>query len=81
VVIQDTISAKMGHLFLYIAQFIAIFAVGFSSIWKLTLLIVVVVPLMSIAGDAYVVSMIGLLKKQAQIAYSETGKVLEEAIS
>lgn len=80
VVVQDAISDKIGHYLHYMARFLAGFAVGFSSVWQLTLLTVAVVPLMAIAGGAYAAAMTGLSKK-SQLAYVEAGKVAEEAIS
>lgn len=80
VVIQDAISDKIGHYLHYMARFLAGFAVGFSSVWQLTLLTVAVVPLMAIAGGAYAATMTGLSRK-SQLAYVEAGKVAEEAIS
>lgn len=62
------------------ARFLAGFAVGFSSVWQLTLLTVAVVPLMAIAGGAYAATMTGLSRK-SQLAYVEAGKVAEEVSS
>ena len=67
----------MGHYLHYMARFIAGFAVGFSSVWQLTLVTLAVVPLM--AGGTYAVIMIGLTGK-SQKAYAEAGKVAEEVI-
>ena len=69
----------MGHYLHYMARFIAGFAVGFSSVWQLTLVTLAVVPLMAAAGGTYAVIMIGLTGK-SQKAYAEAGKVAEEVI-
>jgi uncharacterized membrane protein len=71
---------QIGHYLHYMARFLAGFAVGFSSVWQLTLLTVAVVPLMAIAGGAYAAAMTGLSKK-SQLAYVEAGKVAEEVSS
>eukprot|EP01018_Ginkgo_biloba_P019291 Gb_18150 [translate_table: standard] len=80
VLVQDVICDKVGHYLHYMARFITGFAVGFSSVWQLTLLTVAVVPLMAIAGGTYAAITTGLSKK-SQVAYAEAGKVAEEAIS
>lgn len=59
------------------ARFIAGFAVGFSSVWQLTLVTLAVVPLMAAAGGTYAAIMIGLTGK-SQKAYAEAGKIAEE---
>eukprot|EP00249_Psilotum_nudum_P017807 c26498_g2_i1 orf=1-1242(-) len=78
--VQDAISEKMGHYLHYMARFFAGFAVGFSSVWQLTLLTLAVVPLMALAGGSYAAVMIGLTSK-SQKAYGEAGKIAEEAIT
>ncbi|MCO5555524.1 hypothetical protein L7F22_009069 [Adiantum nelumboides] len=78
--VQDAISDKMGHYLHYMARFIAGFAVGFTSVWQLTLLTLAVVPLMALAGGTYAAVMIGLTSK-SQKAYAEAGRIAEEAIS
>ena len=61
------------------ARFVAGFAVGFSSVWQLTLVTLAVVPLMATAGGTYAAIMIGLTAK-SQKAYAEAGKVAEEVV-
>ncbi|KAH7427129.1 hypothetical protein KP509_10G031400 [Ceratopteris richardii] len=78
--VQDAISEKMGHYLHYMARFIAGFAVGFSSVWQLTLVTLAVVPLMAAAGGTYAVIMIGLTGK-SQKAYAKAGEIAEEAIA
>eukprot|EP00250_Pteridium_aquilinum_P013715 c21526_g1_i1 orf=740-4684(+) len=78
--VQDAISEKMGHYLHYMARFIAGFAVGFSSVWQLTLVTLAVVPLIAAAGGTYAAIMIGLTGK-SQKAYAEAGKIAEEAIA
>lgn len=78
--VQDAISEKLGHYLHYMARFIAGFAVGFSSVWQLTLVTLAVVPLMAAAGGTYAAIMIGLTSR-SQKAYAEAGRVAEEAIA
>lgn len=78
--VQDAISEKAGNYVHYMARFISGFAVGFTSVWQLTLVTVAVVPLIAIAGGSYAVVMIGLTSR-SQKAYSKAGEIAEEAIS
>ncbi|RWR85976.1 ABC transporter B family member 13 isoform X1 [Cinnamomum micranthum f. kanehirae] len=80
ILVQDAIGDKMGHCLRYLAQFIAGFAVGFVSVWQLTLLTVAVVPLIAIAGGTYTIIM-STLSKKGEAAYAEAGKIAEEVIS
>lgn len=59
------------------ARFIAGFAVGFTSVWQLTLVTLAVVPLIALAGGSYAVIMIGLTSR-SQKAYAEAGEIAEE---
>lgn len=59
------------------ARFISGFAVGFSSVWQLTLVTVAVVPLMALAGGTYAAVTVGLTGK-SQKAYAEAGRVALE---
>lgn len=68
---------QMGHCLRYLAQFVAGFAVGFVSVWQLTLLTVAVVPLIAIAGGTYTIIM-STLSKKGEAAYAEAGKIAEE---
>ncbi|KAL2641264.1 hypothetical protein R1flu_008851 [Riccia fluitans] len=80
ILVQDAISEKAGQYIHYMARFAAGFAVGFSSVWQLTLVTVAVVPLIAMAGGAYAVTMIGLTSK-SQKAYAKAGEIAEQAIA
>ncbi|KAK1553755.1 hypothetical protein Q3G72_003142 [Acer saccharum] len=80
ILVQDAIGDKTGHALRYISQFIVGFAVGFLSVWQLTLLTLAVVPLIAIAGGAYTITM-STLSEKGEAAYAEAGKVAEEVIS
>ncbi|CAM6127718.1 unnamed protein product [Calypogeia fissa] len=80
VLVQDAISEKAGNYAHYMARFIAGFAIGFASVWQLTLVTVAVVPLIALAGGAYAVTLIGLTSK-SQAAYTKAGIIAEQAIA
>ncbi|XP_040970649.1 ABC transporter B family member 13 isoform X1 [Gossypium hirsutum] len=77
ILVQDAIGDKTGHAFRYLSQFIVGFAIGFTSVWQLTLLTLAVVPLIAIAGGAYTIIM-STLSEKGEAAYAEAGKIAEE---
>ncbi|KAK6938975.1 ABC transporter-like, ATP-binding domain [Dillenia turbinata] len=80
ILVQDAIGDKMGHALRYLCQFFVGFAVGFTSVWQLTLLTLAVVPLIAVAGGAYTV-IISTISEKGEAAYAEAGNVAEEIIS
>ena len=70
---------QTGHTIRYLSQFIVGFAIGFTSVWQLTLLTLAVVPLIAIAGGGYTIIMSTLTEK-GEAAYAEAGKVAEEVV-
>jgi len=68
---------QTGHTIRYLSQFIVGFAIGFISVWQLTLLTLAVVPLIALAGGAYTIIM-STLSEKGEAAYAEAGKVAEE---
>ncbi|KAJ7542537.1 hypothetical protein O6H91_10G110600 [Diphasiastrum complanatum] len=78
--VQEAIGPKAGNYLHYMARFLAGFAVGFSSVWQLTLLTLAVVPAIAFAGGVYANTMIGLTN-QNQKAYAKAGEIAEEKIS
>lgn len=80
ILVQDAIGDKTGHALRYLSQFIVGFAIGFVSVWQLTLLTLAVVPLIAVAGGAYTIIM-STLSEKGEAAYADAGKVAEEAIS
>ncbi|CAK9180175.1 unnamed protein product [Ilex paraguariensis] len=80
ILVQDAIGDKIGHGLRYLSQFFVGFAMGFISVWQLTLLTLAVVPLIAVAGGAYTVIM-STLSEKGEAAYAEAGKVAEEVIS
>lgn len=71
---------QAGNYVHYMARFISGFAVGFTSVWQLTLVTLAVVPLIALAGGSYAVVMIGLTGR-SQKAYSKAGEICEEVCS
>ncbi|KDP36900.1 hypothetical protein JCGZ_08191 [Jatropha curcas] len=80
ILVQDAIGDKTGHAIRYLSQFVVGFAVGFASVWQLTLLTLAVVPLIAVAGGAYTIIM-STLSEKGEAAYAEAGKVADEVIS
>ncbi|OVA19597.1 ABC transporter [Macleaya cordata] len=80
ILVQDAIGDKIGHCLRYLSQFVSGFALGFVSVWQLTLLTIAVVPFIAIAGGMYTIIMSSLSKK-SEAAYAEASKVAEEVIS
>ncbi|EFJ32986.1 ATP-binding cassette transporter [Selaginella moellendorffii] len=78
--VQEAIGPKAGNYVHYMARFFAGFAVGFTSVWQLTLLTLAVVPAIAVAGGAYAYTMVGLTTKN-QKAYARAGEIAEETIS
>jgi ATP-binding cassette subfamily B (MDR/TAP) protein 1 len=68
---------QTGHVLRYLSQFIVGFAIGFTSVWQLSLLTLAVVPLIAFAGGAYTIIM-STLSEKGEAAYAEAGKVAEE---
>lgn len=68
---------QTGHALRYLSQFIAGFAIGFTSVWRLTLVTLAVVPLIAIAGVGYTLIM-STLSEKGENAYAEAGKLAEE---
>ncbi|KAL3514789.1 hypothetical protein ACH5RR_027506 [Cinchona calisaya] len=67
----------IGHSLRYLSQFLVGFAIGFISVWQLTLLTLAVVPLIAIAGGAYTLIM-STFSQKGEAAYAEAGKIAEE---
>lgn len=68
---------QIGHGLRYLSQFFAGFAIGFTSVWQLTLVTLAVVPLIAVAGGTYTIIMSSLSEK-GEAAYAQAGKVAEE---
>ncbi|KAJ0263269.1 ABC transporter B family member 2 [Hirschfeldia incana] len=78
-VIQDALSQKVGNFLHYISRFIAGFAIGFTSVWQISLVTLAIVPLIALAGGVYAFVAIGLIARVRK-SYIKAGKVAEEVI-
>lgn len=67
----------MGNFIHYICTFIGGFAVGFSSLWKLALVTLAVVPAIAMAGGLYAYAVTGLTSRN-QEAYGNAGSIAEQ---
>eukprot|EP00850_Spirogloea_muscicola_P002385 SM000009S23514 [mRNA] locus=s9:452194:477102:- [translate_table: standard] len=70
----------VGNYLHFMATFVTGFVVGFTLIWKLTLVILAVVPIIAVAGGTYAVVLTGLTSK-GQEAYVQAGGVAEQAVA
>eukprot|EP00850_Spirogloea_muscicola_P019763 SM000198S05334 [mRNA] locus=s198:71017:85178:- [translate_table: standard] len=70
----------VGNYLHFMATFVTGFVVGFTLIWKLTLVILAVVPIIAVAGGTYAVVLSGLTSK-GQEAYVQAGGVAEQAVA
>lgn len=79
IIVQDAISEKVGNFFHFISRFVAGFAVGFSTVWQLSLVTLAIVPLIALAGGLYAFAVTGLMSRSRQ-AYIKAGGIAEEVI-
>ncbi|KAF8114008.1 hypothetical protein N665_0043s0078 [Sinapis alba] len=78
-VVQDALSEKVGNFLHYISRFIAGFAIGFSSVWQISLVTLSIVPLIALAGGIYAFVAIGLIARVRK-SYIKAGEIAEEVI-
>eukprot|EP01137_Pigoraptor_chileana_P035613 Opistho-2@29921 len=79
-VVQEGIGEKVGMFSQTISTFFAAFGLGFWRGYKMTLVMLSVVPVLAICGAA-LAKIISSLSAKGQDAYAEAGSVAEEAIS
>ncbi|KAJ3250915.1 GTPase-activating protein [Boothiomyces macroporosus] len=78
--IQDGIGEKVPLAFSSVATFIAGFVIAFIKSWKLTLVLICVVPLVAISGA--VMNVInGKFQTRILALYSQSGNIAEESIA
>lgn len=77
--IQDAIGDKVGGFLQFFGMFVGGFGVGFGYSWKLTLVILSVVPLMIIGGAVFS-KVIGKATTGGQANYSLAGGIADEVI-
>ena len=78
--IQEAISDKAGVLIQYSTTFVAGFAIGFTSGWRMALVILSVVPVLAVCG-AFMGTIMSRLATKGQAAYANAGAVAEEVLS
>lgn len=79
IVVQDAISEKVGNFLHYFVRFIAGFAIGFHSVWQISLVTLSIVPMTAFAGGLYAYVATGLIAS-ARKSYVKAGEIAEEAI-
>ncbi|EOA36551.1 hypothetical protein CARUB_v10011664mg [Capsella rubella] len=78
-VVQDAISEKVGNFLHYISRFIAGFAIGFTSVWQISLVTLSIVPLIALAGGIYAFVGTGLTVRVRK-SYVKANEIAEEVI-
>ncbi|KZV37277.1 ABC transporter B family member 2-like [Dorcoceras hygrometricum] len=79
IIVQDAISEKVGNFLHYFIRFVAGFAIGFHSVWQISLVTLSIVPMTAFAGGLYVYVATGLTAS-ARKSYVKAGEIAEEAI-
>ncbi|RID52957.1 hypothetical protein BRARA_G00386 [Brassica rapa] len=79
-VVQDALSEKVGNFLHCISRFIAGFAIGFSSVWQISLVTLSIVPLIAVAGGLYAYVGTGLIASVRK-SYVKAGEIAEEVIA
>lgn len=77
--IQEALGDKVGTFVQFAAQFIAGFGLGFSFGWKLTLVIVAVVPLLTLGG-IFMSKHLSSATAGGQGFYAEAGQIADEVL-
>nr|VDC65414.1 unnamed protein product [Brassica rapa] len=78
-VVQDALSEKVGNFLHCMSRFIAGFAIGFASVWQISLVTLSIVPLIAVAGGIYAYVSTGLLASVRK-SYVKAGEIAEEVI-
>ncbi|CAN8311937.1 unnamed protein product [Cochlearia groenlandica] len=78
-VVQDALSEKVGNFLHCISRFIAGFAIGFTSVWQISLVTLSIVPLIALAGLIYAFVGTGLIASVRK-SYVKAGEIAEEVI-
>ncbi|KAJ4915495.1 ABC transporter B family member 10 [Raphanus sativus] len=78
-VVQDALSEKVGNFLHCMSRFIAGSAIGFASVWQISLVTLSIVPLIAVAGGIYAYVSTGLLASVRK-SYVKAGEIAEEVI-
>ncbi|GKC57267.1 ABC transporter B family member 1-like protein [Tanacetum coccineum] len=66
VMVQDAISEKLGNFIPYMATFVSGFVVGFTAVWQLALVTLVVVPFVVVIGGIHATTLAKLSSKSQE---------------
>ncbi|XP_004305767.1 PREDICTED: ABC transporter B family member 19-like [Fragaria vesca subsp. vesca] len=77
--IQEVMGEKMALFIHHLCTFICGYIVGFIRSWKISLVVLSVIPLMMFCGIAYKAVYVGLTTKE-EVSYRTAGSVAEQAI-
>nr|GMC75949.1 ABC transporter B family member 19-like [Ipomoea batatas] len=78
--IQEVMGEKMAHFVHHIFTFICGYIVGFLRSWKISLVVLAVIPLNMLCGIVYKAVYVGLTAKEEE-SYRKAGTIAEQAIS
>ncbi|KAL0703820.1 hypothetical protein Bca4012_070245 [Brassica carinata] len=78
-VVQDALSEKVGNFLHCMSRFTAGFAIGFASVWQISLVTLSIVPLIAVAGGIYAYVSTGFLSSVRK-SYVKAGEIAEEVI-
>ncbi|XP_019193180.1 PREDICTED: ABC transporter B family member 19-like [Ipomoea nil] len=78
--IQEVMGEKMAHFVHHIFTFICGYTVGFLRSWKISLVVLAVIPLNMLCGIVYKAVYVGLTAKEEE-SYRKAGTIAEQAIS
>ncbi|CAH2038351.1 unnamed protein product [Thlaspi arvense] len=79
-VVQDALSEKVGNFLHCMSRFVAGFAIGFASVWQISLVTLSIVPLIALAGGMYAFVTTGLVARIRK-SYVKAGEIAEEVIA
>ncbi|KAL1222819.1 ABC transporter B family member 10 [Cardamine amara subsp. amara] len=78
-VVQDAISEKVGNFLHFMSRFIAGFAIGFTSVWQISLITLSIVPFIALAGGIYAFVSTRLIVRVRK-SYVKANEIAQEVI-
>eukprot|EP01018_Ginkgo_biloba_P030331 Gb_08614 [translate_table: standard] len=79
ILIQDALGEKVGKFIAFMSTFIGGFVVAFVKGWKLTLVMLSMIPPLVVAGGSMAI-IISKMSSRGQLAYAEAGNIVEQTI-
>ncbi|KAH9313089.1 hypothetical protein KI387_028124, partial [Taxus chinensis] len=79
ILIQDAMGEKVGKFIQFITTFIAGFVIAFIKGWKLSLVMLSMIPLLVVSGGSMAM-IISKMSSRGQQAYSEAANIVEQTI-